>query len=65
MIKLLEAIIPFAITLIGKWISKKEKDDQIKEKYVDFIKHIEKQENRSRKMQRTIEELKKKLDGET
>ncbi len=65
MIKLLEAIIPFAITLIGKWITKKEKDDEIKEKYVDFIKHIEKQENRSRKMQKTIEDLKNKLEKRT
>ena len=59
--KILELVLPFAINLITKWLSINEEKAEVKEKYLDFIDHLEKTESRSKRIEKQIESLRKDL----
>ncbi len=59
--KVIELIIPFAINLISRWLSYKDEKAEVKEKYLDFIDHLEKNESRSKKIEKQIESLREEL----
>jgi len=61
MLKIVEIIIPFAINLITKWLSYNDEKEEVKEKYLDFIDHLEKNESRSKKIEKQIEALREDL----
>ena len=59
--KLLEMIIPFAINLITRYLTIKDEKAEVKEKYLDFIDHLEKNESRSKRIEKQIESLREDL----
>tara|TARA_Y100000114_G_C11618284_1_gene258425 strand:- start:197 stop:385 length:189 start_codon:yes stop_codon:yes gene_type:complete len=59
--KLLELVLPFAINLITKWLSINDEKAEVKEKYLDFIDHLEKTESRSKRIEKQIEALREDL----
>jgi hypothetical protein len=59
--KILELVLPFAINLITKWLSINEEKAEVKEKYLDFIDHLEKTESRSKRIEKQIEALREDL----
>ena len=59
--KLLELVLPFAINLITKWLSINNEKAEVKEKYLDFIDHLEKTESRSKRIEKQIEALREDL----
>tara|TARA_R100000781_G_scaffold105913_1_gene69796 strand:+ start:4480 stop:4668 length:189 start_codon:yes stop_codon:yes gene_type:complete len=59
--KIIEVILPFAINLITKWLSINEEKAEVKEKYLDFIDHLEKTESRSKRIEKQIEALREDL----
>ncbi len=59
--KLLEMIIPFAINLITRYLTVKDEKAEVKEKYLDFIDHLEKNESRFKRIEKQIESLREDL----
>lgn len=59
--KILELVLPFAINLITKWLSINDEKAEVKEKYLDFIDHLEKTESRSKRIEKQIEALREDL----
>jgi hypothetical protein len=56
--KLFEMIIPFAINLITRYLTVKDEKAEVKEKYLD---HLEKNESRSKRIEKQIESLREDL----
>ncbi len=54
-------IIPFAINLITRYLTVKDEKAEVKEKYLDFIDHLEKNESRSKRIEKQIESLREDL----
>ena len=61
MIKIFEVLLPFAINLISRWLSYNDEKAEVKEKYLDFIDHLEKSESRSKRIEKQIEALREDL----
>tara|TARA_Y100001963_G_C6726152_1_gene421539 strand:- start:1139 stop:1327 length:189 start_codon:yes stop_codon:yes gene_type:complete len=55
--KIFELILPFAINLISRWLLIGDEKREIKEKYLDFIDHLEHTESRSKKIEKQIDKL--------
>ena len=55
--KIFELILPFAINLISRWLLVGDEKREIKEKYLDFIDHLEHTGSRSKRIEKQVEKL--------
>ena len=58
--KILELILPLALKLIHSWLGKAEENKKAEQDWVKFIERMDEVENNSKRLTKTIKELKNK-----
>jgi hypothetical protein len=61
MIKIFEIILPFALNLVGRWLSYNDEKLETKKKWLAFIEDMDHSKSRSKRIKKITDKLKKDI----